>query len=69
MYDCPHCHSDRGVELAVKGDWMSSLGTRECKYSIGTIFPCVCLDCGTIYISLQDLEQLNEKYREYNEED
>ncbi len=58
-YDCPNCHSDRAVELEVKGDWLTRLGTRMGKYSIGNIYPCVCLDCGTLYLDKRDLEHIN----------
>lgn len=49
---CPVCWSKHKAHLeATGGEWVGLIMT-----GLGGVRPCVCLNCGTVYVSKDDLE-------------
>jgi hypothetical protein len=52
---CPVCYSKKKEHLeATGGEWVGLVMT-----GYGGVRPCVCLNCGTIYVSRDDLKQVD----------
>lgn len=50
---CPVCYSKKKAHLeATGGEWVGLVMT-----GYGGVRPCVCLNCGNIYVSRDDLEK------------
>ena len=52
---CPVCYSNKKAHLeATGGEWVGLIVT-----GLGGVRPCVCLNCGTIYVSMDDLKNFD----------
>lgn len=64
---CPSCASIDCVKFRADGEWYDRLTLCNSLYHIGELTPCICLNCGNIYIDRETLSRIKEKVNKYEE--
>ena len=64
---CPVCASTEYVTFRSDGEWYDILRVCNSLYHVGELTPCICLNCGNIYLDRETLKRIKEKVNQPNE--